>query len=156
MLQCTRAEARAACTAAGVAWREDATNLDTTRRRAALRHNVLPLLAELAPAGARHAARSADLLRDAVALIDERVKQVFGDGLAWNRAVLRRESPLILGLGLRRAALRLTRGRHADQLTSRVVSSAVRAVLDGSAEPREFRWPGGVVLRVAARAVSLQ
>ncbi len=156
MLHATRAEAREACKAAEIAWREDATNLDTSRRRAAVRHSIIPLLASLAPNAARHAAHAAELLRDASRIIDERVQRVFGDASSWPRDILRHESPLILGLGLRRAALRLTAGRHADQLTSRLLRPPIRAIRDDSTDPRHWPWPAGLILAVTAHAVELR
>lgn len=155
MLGCTRADARAACTSAGIAWREDATNADASRRRAALRHQVLPMLAALAPGGPRRAAHAADLLRDAACLIDQRVVCVFGEAVSWARSTLRSETPLVLGAGLRRAILRATRGAHADAINSRTLRSAVRAIRDASTEPRDFAWAGGVHLRVTSSLVTL-
>lgn len=156
MLHSTRMEARAACTAAGIAWREDATNLDVSRRRAALRHRVLPLITAMSPEAPRRAAHTAELLRDAARLIDERVAQVFGDALSWDRASLRRESALILGLGLKRAFLRLKQGRRGDALTARLLNPAVRAIRNKGTDPAEFHWPEGARLEVSARTVTLR
>lgn len=153
MLGCTRAEARAACGTAGITWREDRTNADTSRMRAAIRADVLPLLTALRPESPRRAARAAELLRDAAVIVDERVKGVFGDGLEWRRGEIRGQPGLIIGEGLRRAALRLLGGRHADRLSSRLLDDAVRAIGDDSTEPREFHWPGGVVVQVDAHRV---
>lgn len=44
-------------------WREDATNLDRSRTRARLRHEVLPVLRELRPSVARKAVELGDALR---------------------------------------------------------------------------------------------
>ncbi len=153
MLHVTRAEARAACIDAGIAWREDATNTDTSRLRAALRADILPAIIALRAESPRRAARAAELLRDACSTIDERVNAVFGDAFAWGRSELRPHSPLILGTGLRRAAVRLLKARLSDRLSSRLVDAAVRAIRDQSTEPREFHWPGGVTVRVTARRV---
>jgi tRNA(Ile)-lysidine synthase len=57
--------------AAGQPWREDATNRDTSYRRNAVRHRVLPLLGEtLNPRVPAALARAATLLRDDNALLD--------------------------------------------------------------------------------------
>ncbi len=151
----TSAEARAICRDAGLTWREDATNDDTTRLRAALRHGPLAALTELRPGSARAAARAAGLLRDTAGLIRDHAETVFGDRTCWSRAKLRAQRGVVLGAGLRRAALRLTGGRHADALTSKTLDPAIRAIRDASTEPRRFDWPGGLTLRVTAREVSL-
>ena len=49
LLAATRAETREHCRAAGLAWREDATNADPRFARSRVRHEVLPVLEELAP-----------------------------------------------------------------------------------------------------------
>lgn len=155
MLGVTRAEARAVCTAAGVAWREDATNADTTRLRAAIRASVLPILTRLRPESPRCAARTAELLRGALPIVEERIESVFGGANVWPRGALRAESAFVIGAGLRRAASRLLEGRHMDRLSSRLVAEAVRAIRDESTEPRTFHWAGGITFRVTARAVEL-
>lgn len=155
MLDVTRAEARAACTAAGVTWREDVTNADTTRLRAALRASVIPKLTSLRPESPRCAARTAELLRGALPIIDERIESVFGDDNQWNRSALRGESAFVVGAGLRRAATRLLEGRHADRLSSRLITDAARAIRDDSTEPRRYVWPGNIELRVTAHNVEL-
>jgi len=50
------------CRKAGIAWREDPSNRDITRRRARLRRDVVPVLDELWPGAARRAARCAGIL----------------------------------------------------------------------------------------------
>lgn len=44
LLECAREDVRSALRAEGIEWREDASNSDTTRKRAWLRHDVVPLL----------------------------------------------------------------------------------------------------------------
>jgi tRNA(Ile)-lysidine synthase len=50
------------CRCAEVAWREDASNRDATRRRARLRRDVTPILEELWPGAARRAAACAKII----------------------------------------------------------------------------------------------
>lgn len=156
MLGVTRAEARSVCELAGWAWREDETNADTQRARAALRHGPLAEIVRRHPHAARRAARSAALLRDASAVIQRRAAEVFGAELSWPRARLRGEPEAVIGEGLRAAALRLTGGARRDRLGARVVDPVARAARDDSTEPREFHWPGGLVARVTARTVSME
>jgi tRNA(Ile)-lysidine synthase len=138
MLDCTRADAERFCLESGLPWRLDATNMDRSRLRAGLRHGPLADLRALRPAAAKRAAATADLLRDVVGLLDERVEAVFGDALEWDRDTLRGERAIVVGEGLRCAALRLTGGRWADRLSHRAVAPAVRAIRDTSGEPRVF------------------
>ena len=62
----TREVCRRMCERAGIAWREDATNADTSRLRSAVRHRVVPVLKEIRPSAAERAtsaARRADCHR---------------------------------------------------------------------------------------------
>ena len=151
----THEEAVDLCRRSGVVWREDGTNADTTRLRAALRHGPLADIALLRPGAPRRAARTARLMRDAAGLVHDRARDVFADDLTWHRDALRRERAIVLGAGLRAAALRLTEGRHADELTGRTVDPAIRAIRDDSTEPRRFNWPGAITLTVTAFSVSI-
>lgn len=155
MLGVTREESCAICGREGVAWREDSTNSDVARARAALRHGPLRALAEVRPNAAKRASRSARLVRDAAGLIEDRARAVFGDSFVWDRAALRSERAIVVGAGLRRAAVRLNRGRGADRLGERTVSPVVRAVRDDRAEPRRFVWMGAVRVVVSAKRVEM-
>lgn len=155
MLRVTRADSERVCALAGVAWREDRTNLDTSRARAALRHTVLPLLEQMRPGAARRAADASDLLRGAAALLDARVRDVAGDGEEWSRATLRDEPALVVGELLRRSFARASGGGKNDRLARRVVDQAVVFIRSRSGERREFQWPGGVRVEVDAQRVRL-
>lgn len=154
-LQLTRAEAEALCRRCHTPWRDDHTNRDTTRLRAALRHGPLADLALLRPDAARHASRSALLLRDAAGLVRDRARDVFADATTWPRDALRAEREIVLGAGLRAAALRLTRGRGADRLTGALLDPAIRAIRDNSTNPRTFHWPDGLTLEITTHHVAL-
>jgi tRNA(Ile)-lysidine synthase len=72
LLDLTRAETEAACTAQDVAWWSDPHNDDPRFTRSRLRQRVLPLLEEeLGPGVAASLARTADLLRDDLAALEE-------------------------------------------------------------------------------------
>lgn len=159
MLRIGRAEAEAICAAAAFAWANDRTNLDTTRFRAALRHGPLADIAALRPGSAARASRAADHLRDACLVVEARVLAVFGENRSWPRAALRQETSLVVGAGLRRAAMQLTGGLGADRLGARVVDPVIRAVRDASTEKRTFEWRLGaeaVRVVVSAGAVSVE
>ena len=81
LLDVRRGELREYLRSKGQAWREDASNLDTTRLRARLRHQLLPVIErDFAPAIVERLGNLADLLRDEEefwnALVDERVQAV--------------------------------------------------------------------------------
>lgn len=155
MLSVTRAQARALCLDLGTIWREDATNADTTRLRAALRAGPLAQLVALRPGSPARAARSARLCRDAVDLINRHAASVMAPPGPWDRALLRVLPDVVLGAGLR-AGVRFYLGtRCADRLTGALLDPAISAIRDRSTRVRRFDWPGGLRLEVAARRVSL-
>ncbi len=146
MLGMTRADCERLCREAGWPWREDATNKDASRLRAALRQRVLPVLEAIRPGASRRAARSAGLFGGAAALVRERAQGLIerGEcdlGFAWGRRDLRREPAIVVGEVLRRAALCLADGRNADRLGSNLVMPVVRALRGRCTDPRRFQWP---------------
>jgi tRNA(Ile)-lysidine synthase len=157
MLDVTRAEARELCAAAGVVWREDATNADTARLRAALRMGPLASLAQIRPEGARRAARTARMVREMAEVLDVAIDAVPARGPGWwDRGVLRAVPAIVVGGAVRRAFLAATDGAHADRLSGRMVDDVVRVIRGRGTDPKEFRWPGGVRVAVTARAVRLE
>lgn len=153
MLGCTREEARAACSRAGIAWREDHTNDDTRRLRAALRAGPIAELVRLRPRAPARAAETAELMRQAHELLRSRAAVLARPDHAWGRDELRAQPALVIGEVLRAAARELLAGAGADALPRRVVTEAVRAIRDASTEPRRFAWAGGVSVIVTAREV---
>jgi tRNA(Ile)-lysidine synthase len=73
LLRVTRDETAAHCAARGLAWREDASNDDPAYARNRARAGLVPALRELHPAAERNVVRSAELLRDEAAVLDEGV-----------------------------------------------------------------------------------
>jgi len=146
---------RRACLAAGLPWSEDATNGDTSRFRAALRHGPAADLLALRPGADVRAARSAELLRDAAGLVDDRARAVFGEALDWPRDSLRAERPIVLAAGLRDAFARATAGRALDRLTGDRLDPAVAAIGSRSGETRRFDWPEGLRLTITRDRVAL-
>lgn len=153
MLGVGRAQARVFLERAGIGWHEDRTNDDTTRLRSAIRHGPLAVIEEIRPGASTRAARSAALVAQSALVVQDRVEEVFGDDDSWSRKMLRGERVIVIGAGLRRAALRLTGGVGADRMGSNAVRSCIRAICDDSTEPRRFEWGGGVVVEVTAREV---
>ncbi len=64
LLGYSRAELRAYLTEKGQAWREDGSNAETRYLRNALRHELLPLMEQLAPGVSERIAAAAGLLRE--------------------------------------------------------------------------------------------
>ena len=69
LLDCERGDLRAYLDALGQPWREDASNEDTTRLRALIRHEILPVVEQVNPAFRETLSRSLDLLADDDALL---------------------------------------------------------------------------------------
>lgn len=62
LLDCDRADLRIYLDGLGQTWREDASNADTTRLRALVRHQIVPVAEQVNPAFRETLARSLDLL----------------------------------------------------------------------------------------------
>ena len=71
LLHCTREQTAAHCTARGLQWRADASNDDPAYARNRARAELVPALRELHPAAEANVVRTAELLRDEAAVLDE-------------------------------------------------------------------------------------
>jgi tRNA(Ile)-lysidine synthase len=67
----TREETAAYCRAAGLEWRDDATNADERFARGRVRHGLIEQLRRVHPAAEANVLRSAELLREEAAVLDE-------------------------------------------------------------------------------------
>jgi tRNA(Ile)-lysidine synthase len=74
----TREETSHWCRERGLAWREDASNEDERFARARVRGELVPALEAVHPAAVDNVARTASLLRDEAAVLDELVEQALG------------------------------------------------------------------------------
>ncbi|HEV2775129.1 MAG TPA: tRNA lysidine(34) synthetase TilS [Solirubrobacteraceae bacterium] len=74
LLRVTREETAAHCAARGLAWREDLSNDDPAYARSRARAGLVPALRELHPGAERNVVRTAELLRDEAAVLDEVVE----------------------------------------------------------------------------------
>lgn len=140
MLRLTRADSERLCALGGMTFATDATNADTTRLRAKLRHTVTPLLRELAPSLHTRLLATTSLLRDAADIAEARAGAILADAspscdsITFARHELRAAPSLIIGLCLRQAA-GLNR---ADRLTSRHLAPIIRAIQSSSTDPKHF------------------
>jgi tRNA(Ile)-lysidine synthase len=73
LLGTTRAETTAYCEERGLAWREDASNEDAGFARSRIRHGLVPEFERVHPAARENLLRTAAILRDEAALLDELV-----------------------------------------------------------------------------------
>lgn len=71
LLDCSRDELRSYLESNDLAWREDSSNLDTTRLRARIRHDLVPLFRQINPRFDRALERSLDVLAEEDALLGE-------------------------------------------------------------------------------------
>ena len=74
LLRVTREETAAHCATRGLRWRDDASNEDPAFARNRARAGLVPALRELHPTAERNVVRTAELLRDEAAVLDEVVE----------------------------------------------------------------------------------
>jgi tRNA(Ile)-lysidine synthase len=154
-LSVSRDDLKNLCRAAGWEWREDATNLDQSRLRAAIRYRVVPELERLRPGAAKRAGSSAALVRGAAGEVRKRARDLMNADLCWTRAALRKQSEVVLGELIKASARRLRGSRGDDRLSAAAVGRVARAIRDRSTEPREFDI-AGVGVTVTARSVTME
>lgn len=166
MLGISHDDCRRICAESGWAWREDRTNTDTRRLRAALRHAVIPLLVALRPGAAQRVARASQTLHDAAGLVEDAAAELWAlagtetgpDGAItrawWGRAEMGARRAVVIGETLRHAIRRMAEGEGLDRAGARELDRVTRAIRDSSTEPRRFEWQRLIVL-VDAHTVSI-
>ncbi len=156
LLAARRMDCEQFCRAAGVKWCNDPTNTDTTKVRARLRRDVLPVLEELWPDAARRVTITAELIRTANAGLERELNRTFGSATlkAWLRTSLQLLPEPVIAAGLRRAAIHST-PELGDELNQRHLMQAAAAIASTSRKPRQFVWPGGLCLTVSSKQVSI-
>ncbi|MBI2872478.1 MAG: tRNA lysidine(34) synthetase TilS [Chloroflexi bacterium] len=148
LLEVSRDRTRAACREAGVAPREDPSNLSLRFSRNRIRHEIVPKLRELNPAVlqamarlARSVAQDEDYLEQAAAQHPEAMVQRSPGAMHLDRDVLLRLHPSVRHRLLQMAYEEL----HGQEDTlEQVHVDAMAALLDGS-PGRKLTLPGGVV-----------
>jgi tRNA(Ile)-lysidine synthase len=144
LLEVTRAETEAACTAQGIEWWDDPHNRDPAYTRSRIRATVMPLLeTELGPGVARALARTAQQLRPDMEALDrlaatayDRLSEPGGMSLAGLRGL----DDAIASRVLRRAAV------AAGAIDSELFHVHVRALVDlvAGTVSGEIQLPGPV------------
>jgi tRNA(Ile)-lysidine synthase len=149
LLGVRRAETRACCAAAGLAWREDPTNAGDGPLRNRVRHHLLPLLEELRPGATQALARTAALAADERDWLDPLVATALaatqvggqGGGVVLDAAALA-GLPVALGRRVVREAARRAGATVPDAAaTDRVLALA------GADDGTGTGWPGGSAAR---------
>jgi tRNA(Ile)-lysidine synthase len=140
LLDVTRAQTTAYCEERGLAWRDDISNESPFYTRARVRGGLLPELQSIHPAAEANVLRTAQLLREEAAVLDEVVDQVL-DG--------RQGIELTRLAALPRAIARLVLRRLAEDAVGHLVPRAARRTDDVLALGDE----GALDLGDGARAV---
>ncbi len=104
LLRVTREQTAAHCTARGLAWREDASNEDPAYARNRARAELVPALRALHPAAEHNVVRTAELLREEAAVLDEVVASALAGRDEIEVAQLAALAPALARLVLRRLA----------------------------------------------------
>jgi tRNA(Ile)-lysidine synthase len=104
LLTVTRAQTGAYCEAGGLAWREDESNDSRVYARNRVRHDLVAALRSLHPAAEANVVRTAELLRDEAAVLDEIVAEAIGGRDRVDAARLAALPPALRRLVARRLA----------------------------------------------------
>lgn len=114
LLETTRAETRARCRARGLPFVDDPSNADPRFARARVRHEVMPVLADLNPAAERGISETSRLLRDEAEVLELAVDQALDElgRRAVRLAALAERPPGLVRLVLRRLAEEAAQGAH--------------------------------------------
>jgi tRNA(Ile)-lysidine synthase len=135
LIDASRSDNLAYLASLGQEWREDASNLDTTRVRAHIRHDVLPVLRAMNPSLDASLSRSLEVLGDDDALLSGMASafardfsQTSPSAVAFDRTLMRTLSRAMARRTVRAALLEA----FAD--ASRLESSHVDALVDGMSD----------------------
>jgi tRNA(Ile)-lysidine synthase len=115
----SREQTAAWCRAHGLAWREDASNVDPAFARARVRETLVPALRAVDPRADANVLRTIALLREEGEVLDALVDEVLGGGEAIELERLRSLPPALARLVLRRLAEGAT-GRLAPRVARRL------------------------------------
>ena len=141
-------------------FREDATNFDTDRTRARLRHEVLPVLKAIqsdAPHKAgelvEHFGDLYGLLR-ATAEVESELARRHGGSFAYARSIARTTNRAVLGELLRIALI--GEGVPAGRLTRNALLPVVAAAQDSAGGTRVFTFANDVQVTITREAISIR
>lgn len=132
-------------------WREDETNRDTTRVRARLRHEIIPLIKAIRGDAAGKAVALGEQFTHLHRLVEEQVDAVAqGEVLdSIPRDAARTLNPIVLTQKLRRDLINA--GVNADKLPGHALRPVVEAVRDGVGGDRTFAFANRVKIVLDAK-----
>jgi tRNA(Ile)-lysidine synthase len=150
-----RGDLRAYCEVRRLAFVDDPSNRDAAFLRNRVRHELLPLLEELAPGAGERLARLAEVARGELEVVEAAVEVAWPGVVREQRADLEVDRPAFrrLGRGLQRAVLRRVAanllGPAPDLSLERL--EATREALLGGRGGAVVEWPAGVRLELDGR-----
>jgi len=165
LLWATRIELRAWLDTLGQRWREDPTNLDLTRRRNWVRHQLLPMMTAANPALARRLAATAAIAQAEEAFwagylapLSQRLWTPVGDRGHGGLAIRARRAelaplPVAVQRRLLRDGIRRVQG-HLRRVDFQGIEAVIAALADAVPRPRRFHC-GAVICRLDARQLEL-
>ncbi len=140
-------------------WREDPTNTDVSRLRAAVRHEVLPVLRSTGTHVTRRAVELTDHLRQLDRLLQQQIDEavtrvtIANDPVRLDRVAAGVLEPVVLS-GLLRRLLRQA-GVGGDRISSHSLAPLARAVRDRKGGLRYFEFAVGVKVEVTRDRVEI-
>lgn len=139
-------------------WREDATNADTGRTRAKLRHDILPLLKQLQPDCTTRALELAEHFGDLHALVQQAADETLGDddaspGVILSRKHARTMNRAVLTERLRQALL--DAGVPADRLSRHALLPVILAAQDRTGGERSFGFANHVAIVITRASIAI-
>ena len=121
LLAVWRDDRRDHCRRYDLAWREDAANEDPRFARARIRHEVMPVLREIAPQAERTIVETAELLSDEAEILEAAAAEV-------SPAELSGHPPALARIALRRAAGQAISRRDADAILAMVGQGGTKSL----------------------------
>jgi tRNA(Ile)-lysidine synthase len=146
LLDVRRAQTRACCAAAGLAWREDPTNASDAPLRNRVRQQVLPLLEDLRPGATTTLARAASLAADERAWLDPLVAATLAAIAEGGEARLDVDALATLPVALGRRVVREAARRAGVAVPDAAACDRVLRLTEAT-DGTETHWHGGVALR---------
>lgn len=153
MLAVTRADAEEICTLAGWQWGVDHTNADTSRTRAWIRHDVLPMLEARAPGATQRLASTAAHAQSAHEALHQHAREVWRaarvlqePAITLDRVLLRDAPTHIASVVLRRAIRNASARTKMDRVNAHAMARAVALIQDRVGGERQIRLAGASLL----------
>jgi tRNA(Ile)-lysidine synthetase-like protein len=150
MLAVTRADAEEICTLAGWQWGVDHTNADTSRTRAWIRHDVLPMLESRAPGATQRLASTAAHAQSAHQALHQHARELWQasrisrdePAITLDRAILRDAPTHIASMVLRRAIRSASARTKMDRVNAHAMARAVALIQDRVGGERRIHLAG--------------